>query len=87
MKSNEFEGRETGGAIRGGEMEQRKGGEEIRGVKGMNTMNGCSGNGWLCVCMCAADCFFFFFCSSLMTYNPIFIVSWLCVCTCKHSNT
>lgn len=61
MKSNEFEGRETGGAIRGGEMEQRKGGEEIRGVKGMNTMNGCSGNGWLCVCMCAADCFFFSF--------------------------
>jgi len=27
MKGNEFEGRETGGAIRGGEMEQRKRGK------------------------------------------------------------
>lgn len=56
MKSNEFEGRETGRAIRGGEMEQRKGGEEIRGVKGMNTMNGCSENGWLCVCVLCVCC-------------------------------
>ncbi len=28
MKSNKFEGRESGGAIRGWEMEQRKGGRK-----------------------------------------------------------
>lgn len=63
MKGNEFEGRETGGAIK--RWNRGKGGREITGL---NAMNGCRET--RCVCVCVFICL-------LPCYNLVIIVDYM----------